>query len=365
MRGLPRVVREALTKARDSALLAVEVYNKPAVTFKSGAYITLMVIAWTAILHAVFFRRKIKPYYRKASGRYERRDGDCRHWELEECLRQYYGNDTGNPIRKNLEFFIPLRNKIEHRSLPELDSTIFGECQAMLLNFDDFIEREFGPKWCIRQCLSFALQMYPTSENLAQAVKRNRGAQTAADFIQQYRSSLDPGVCSSGQYAFKAFLIQVANHPGQDALAIQFRHYDKLTEQEKAEVDKLAVLVKYKHVPVDNLDTIRAGEVCKRVQKALGNPKVMRGLKQIDKYNMGWHTMCWRHFKVRPLGDSARPEQTESRYCIYDKRHNDYGYTDVWVNLLVDESKEGHLYERLYAKHGISVLDPSGGRRVE
>ena len=33
MRGLPRKVKGALEKARDSALLAVEVYNKPAVKF--------------------------------------------------------------------------------------------------------------------------------------------------------------------------------------------------------------------------------------------------------------------------------------------------------------------------------------------
>ena len=56
MRGLPRTVREGLDKARDSALLAVEVYNKPAVKFKSGGYITLMIIAWTSLFHAIFFR---------------------------------------------------------------------------------------------------------------------------------------------------------------------------------------------------------------------------------------------------------------------------------------------------------------------
>jgi len=39
MRGLPRKVKGALEKARDSALLAVEVYNKAAVKFKSGGYI--------------------------------------------------------------------------------------------------------------------------------------------------------------------------------------------------------------------------------------------------------------------------------------------------------------------------------------
>jgi len=35
MRGLPRKAKGALEKARDSALLAVEVYNKPAVKLPS------------------------------------------------------------------------------------------------------------------------------------------------------------------------------------------------------------------------------------------------------------------------------------------------------------------------------------------
>ncbi len=351
MRGHPRAVREFLQKARDSALLAVEVYNKPAVSFKSASYITLMIIAWTALFHAVFFRRKIKPYRRKPNGRFVRVDGEPYHWKLAECLQQYYGSDTGNPVRKNLEFFIPLRDKIEHRSLPELDSSIFGECQAMLLNFDECIEQEFGARWYIRQFLSFALQMYPTSENLTQAVGRNRAVYAAAEFVRQYRSALDPAVYASGKYAFKAFLIQVANHPSQDAVAIQFVHYDKLTEQEKAEVDRLVVAVKYKQPSIANADNIRAGEVCKRVQEAFGNPKVTRGSKQINKYNQGWHTKCWARFEVRPSSGSAHPEQTDTRYCIYDKRHEDYGYTVEWVNLLIENFKDDKLYEELYSRN--------------
>ena len=211
MKGLPRAVKDALQKARDSALLAVEIYNKPAVTFKSGGYITLMVIAWTSLFHAIFYRKGVKPYYRKPNRRYERVDGDYRHWELGECLKQYYGDDTGNPVRKNIEFFIPLRNKIEHRSLPEIDSSIFGECQAMLLNFDTLLEQELGTRYCLRESLSFALQMFPLTSNLAEAVKRNRAAKAAVEFIEQYRSSISADVHQSGQYAFKAFLIQVAN----------------------------------------------------------------------------------------------------------------------------------------------------------
>jgi hypothetical protein len=350
MRGLPRAVKDALHKARDAALLAVEIYNKPAVSFKSGGYVTLMVIAWTSLFHAVFLRRKVKPYYRNPNGRYVRVDGDYRHWELGECLKEYYGTNTNDPVRKNLEFFIPLRNKIEHRSLPELDSSIFGECQAMLLNFDEALEREFGPKYCIRQCLSFALQIYPSSENLAEAVWRNRSVRSAAEFIEQYRSSISPDVLQSGRYSFKAFLIQVANHQSRDALAIQFRQYDKLSDEEKENVDRFVALHKYKQPTIANADTIRAGEVAKRVQKGLGDPKVSRGGKKVDKFNTTWHTRCWQQFKVRPPSNSEHPEQTEVKYCIYDKRHNDYGYTEEWVKFLINEFKDGKAYDRMFPR---------------
>lgn len=43
-----------LESAIDSALLAVEVYNKPRTSFRSQAYISLMIIAWTRLLHANF-----------------------------------------------------------------------------------------------------------------------------------------------------------------------------------------------------------------------------------------------------------------------------------------------------------------------
>ena len=36
---LPFEVKQMLSKARESALLAVEVYNKPATKFKSGGYV--------------------------------------------------------------------------------------------------------------------------------------------------------------------------------------------------------------------------------------------------------------------------------------------------------------------------------------
>jgi hypothetical protein len=199
--------------------------------------------------------------------------------------------------------------------------------------------------------------MYPTSSNLAEAVKRNRAARAAADFIENYRSSISADILQSGRYAFKAFLIQVANHPSKDALPIQFVNYDKLSDEEKKNVEQLAVLIKNKQVPVANLNTINAGEVSRRVQVAMGNPKVTRGGKERDKFNIAWHTRCWQDFGVRPSKGTARPNETNAKYCIYDSRHNDYGYTEEWVKFLVEKFKDDKAYEELFAqtrqsKHG-------------
>jgi len=345
MRGLPRQAKGALEKALDSALLGVEVYNKPAVKFKSGGYITLMVIAWTALLHAIFFKRKVKPFYKKANGHFEKIEGDFKYWELDECLSQYFQTDTGNPIRKNLEFFIPLRNRIEHRSMPELDASIFGECQAMLLNFDEMVEKEFSARLCLRESLSFALQLFPSSASLAAAIQQNPTTKPVVDFVQQYRSTISAEVAGSGKFAFKAFLIQVGNHESESALPIQFVHYDKLPDEQKKQLSSFAVMVKNREVPVANPDTIRPVDVTKKVQASLGNPQTERSGKLVNRFNLTTHTRCWKRYKARPEGGSGNPEATDWKFCIYDKRHNDYGYTQAWVKFLIEKLKDATEFD--------------------
>ena len=160
------------------------------------------------------------------------------------------------------------------------------------------------------------------------------------DFIQQYRSTISAEVAGSGKFAFKAFLIQVGNHKSESALPIQFVHYDKLPEDQKKQLSNFAVMVKNKEVPVANPDTIRAGDVAMKVQAGLGNPQVERGGKQVNRFNLSLHTRCWKRYKARPDGASTNPEATDWKFCIYDRRHNDYGYTQAWVDFLIEKLKE-------------------------
>lgn len=348
-RGLPNNVKQCLEKSRDSALLAIETYNKPAIKFRSGGYIVLMVIAWTSLFHAIFYRNKTKPYRRKkGSTRFETKEGDYCYWSLDECLQEYFKSDTQNPIRKNLEFFIPLRNKIEHKSLPQIDPDLFAECQAMLLNFDKILELEFGLDYCIRESLSFSLQLFPSSENLAAAIKSNPDAKKVKAFIEKYRSTLTTDILESGQYSFKAFLLQVANHQSKDALPIQFFRYDQLTEEERENVSKFAVLVKEKEKPVSGKDLLLPAKVVKDVQKAIGNPKVERYGGKKDKFNFDTHTRCWKKYNVRPANGATNKSNTDTRYCVYNELSNQYGYTRAWVTFLIEKMKDEDEYNSLY-----------------
>jgi len=94
-----------LQSSIDAALLAVEIYNKPRTTFRSEAYIAMMIIAWTRLFHAYLnVTISDRYYYRnKRNNRYEKIDGERKAWELGTCISEY--GSLSEPVRKNLDFY--------------------------------------------------------------------------------------------------------------------------------------------------------------------------------------------------------------------------------------------------------------------
>jgi Domain of unknown function (DUF3644) len=58
-------VKDNLEKCRTSAIAAVDVYNRPGPRFRTAQYIVLITMAWTALFHALFYRKGKRPWYRK------------------------------------------------------------------------------------------------------------------------------------------------------------------------------------------------------------------------------------------------------------------------------------------------------------
>lgn len=331
-----------LEKAREAALQAVAAYNNPLASFKSGTYVVLMHVAWTALLLAIFHKRRMKPYYRKeGSIRFERIDDRPKVWDLRECVRHYWGG-RDDAVAQNLRFFIGLRNLIEHAGVPGIDLDIFGECQALLFNLEELMEREFGRKYALHESLAISLQFSRMREpSVQQAVRRllRPVPQEIRQYIERFRSSLSADVIGDMAYSHKVFLVPVVwNHRSKDTLAVEFVRYDA---ENTDEYDKLITLIKQKFVPALNVGMLKPSEVAARVATAI-SPK---------RFSVSHHHACaWRHWNVRPGQGASDPAMTVSRYCVYDPVHRDYVYTEDWVQFLISELQKRGVYDTVMGK---------------
>lgn len=349
-RGVSRA-RQLAEKARQAALEAVAAYNNPLASFKSDTYVVLMHVAWTTLLHAIFFKRHIKPYHRKrGSNRFERIDGRPRTWELPECIRRYWPGQT-NAVTENLAFFSGLRDLIEHAHAPELDIDIFGECQAMLLNFEELITQQFGERYALNTSLAFSLQFSRVREPEAHEAMRQllrRAASTdLRAYIDDFRSSLTDEIAGDMAYSYKVFLVPVlANHRTRETLAVEFVHYDP---ENMDDYDRAVALIRQRIVPVINPGRLKPSQVVEQVAPRIA-PKT---------FNVTTHTRCWKYWRVRPRPGSAAPALCETRFCQYDEPHGDYLYTEEWVDFLVSQLTDDETYAAMRSGRQAAIELPS------
>lgn len=344
MRGLPLKSKELLQKARESALLAAEIYNKPLVTFRSGAYIVLMVIAWTALLQAIFIKRHTSYYDKNSRGRYVYIGNEKKAWDTRRCIKEYF-KDSNNPMRKNLEFLVPLRDKLEHRDFKELDEEIFGECQAALMNFEEIFNKEFPKEPRLHQNLVFAIQFStnsPLQQQKAISRKMSTDLVSIKRYIDGYRKSVTKEQWDSQRYSFRIFLVpKVSNNSNTSDAAVEFIKYDQSKPEEMAKLQKIGVLIKEKVienekiVPSQNIYPLKPGDVVKQVKDNINK-----------HFTIANHVNAWKYYKVRPTKGMISRD-TNEEYCIFDKAHNDFVYSQKWVDFLSSELRDEKKYQEI------------------
>lgn len=226
-KGKTKTILEA---SIDSALLAVEIYNKPRTAFRSESYITLMIIAWTRLFHAYFNKTIGDKYYYKEKGKYKIIDDDKKSWELGTCIAKY--NKLSDPVKRNLEFFIKLRNKVEHRHIEkrEVDVLIFGECQSLLFNYETLLISFFGKQYAINEALVYSLQfshLRTDHQITANKAALSKDLTDLVTYIETYRSSLSDPVFNSQEYSIKLIQIPKISNTKKTDAAIEFVRWDE------------------------------------------------------------------------------------------------------------------------------------------
>ena len=336
-------IKSTLESSRDSALLAVEVFNKPRASFRTQTYITLMIIAWTRLLHAYFLKNRGEKHYYKEKGstRYELVDGERKAWELTTCIKEY--GELSSSCVSNLKFFIGLRNKIEHRHIDNktFDMKIFGECQSLLYNYENEITKIFGAEYALHESLAFALQFSMLrSEEQQQSNKRvlSKEMSDLTGFIENFRSKITDEDYDSLEYSVKLIQIPKLSGGSRNDLAVEFLNWNKLSPEEKEEVSKVNAIIREKTVTrtAKNHDCIKAMAVVSKVQ--------LKGYTDFNSYDLKLFCIM---FKIRPYGNEIDdPFDTEGKFCLYDEVHKDYVYTSEWPEYIAYE-----IQTRVWKKH--------------
>jgi hypothetical protein len=218
---------ELITKAKESALCAIKVFNDPLIKFKSEAFIVLMLIAWTYLLHAYYRSKGVDYCYFKRTLKRKTYDktkhGAKKHWELERCL-----NDTACPIDKNtinnLKFLIGLRHEIEHQMTRALDNYLSGRYQACVLNFNYYLKTLFGLQHALDTHLSYSIQFAElTAEQLQVSDTLDSFPQNLRVYIAAFDGALAHEEYNDPRYSYRLlFKKKLVNRPGQADKVVEF-----------------------------------------------------------------------------------------------------------------------------------------------
>jgi len=313
-----------LHKAKEFTLLAVSTYNNPYTEFKTYGFIVNIVIAYTALLHAIFEKQDINYFHHDDAGNLILIDGEEKAWELSECADEYW-RGIESPEKSNIKFLIGLRNKIEHRSLPAIDLAVSGECQSALSNFETILVEEFGDQHALTASLAIAMQLTRISEQaqidaLKQLQKVNY--RVVREYMETYRKDLNDDVIQSQKYRVRAFLVpKLGNHAKSSDLAVEFINVNKLTEEELENYEQGVAFIK----GIENPFKLRPMKVVELV------------CKKINGFNIALHTKCWKYYTARPRHDERN---FKGEYAGFVEGFEGYLYSNQWVNFISRELKD-------------------------
>ena len=305
-----------IDKSREAAMLAVQIYNNPTVTFRTEGYIVNMIIAFTALFHAVFERDNIAYWHKDESGQPLLIEGDKKYWELSECLREYY-KDKQSPEKENLKLCLSIRNKIEHRFYNTMDLSLSGYCQSLLMNYEKLLVVEFGRYFSLGgNHLALALQIssYDGSQNKVLNAIQSKYYDEIKNHIEDYRRKLPVEIVDSERFCFRAFLIpKIGNHESSSDISIEFVNYDASRPDEMEKYEHLIGLIKEKTIQVANQGKYLPGDVVKQI--------IAKGIE----FTIQMHTKAWKLYKVRPK--EKTPIGCNLKFCQFSEPHKNFIYT--------------------------------------
>ncbi|MDQ3691412.1 MAG: DUF3644 domain-containing protein [Chloroflexota bacterium] len=292
-----------------------------------------MHLARLYLLHAELLRDRVDfRYWDNSHKRLVRVDGEPKTWELARCARHRWPADS-EPVLLNLNFFIGLRNRIEHRFQEGIALSVAGHSQALLLNYESELVHQFGSSEGLADRLRFPVFLSSLTDEGIAALKKVRSSipARASRFMDEFHASLDDETAADSRFEFRMYLVPQVGPKTEADMAITFVQARDLSNEQRDVLTELGrtgvVATRTKHVPVQNAGRFRPSDVVARIKQ------------DVPEFTMGDHTWMWHHFTARPQAGSSNPAETDARYCVYDEPVKTHLYTEAWVRKVLREAK--------------------------
>ena len=128
------IQEKLLDKSKEAFLMAIEVYNKPSIKYRVEGFSFFICNAWELMLKSHLLKIGKSIYFA---------DSPNRTISLETCIKLIFTNDK-DPLRKNLEKIVELRNTSTHFITEEYEMVYIPLFQACVFNFIEKISRFHG-----------------------------------------------------------------------------------------------------------------------------------------------------------------------------------------------------------------------------
>lgn len=333
---MPRPPRwqNTLEASIQEACLAVRLYNDSSEARSFESFVIHMHLAWLYLIHAEFIRDDVDFRYwdPRRKNRLQKVDGEPKRWELQRSIEERWKSNN-DPIRANIELFIRLRNRLEHRHT-QADKALMlylsGHAHAYLVNYEKELTSQFGNNHSLAAHLHLPLFVGSLTEEGEQALRRYKKTLPGElqKFVTDYESGLDESVLTDPRYELRLRATLELAPKDPDAIALQFTQYDDLSSDEKEAIEQLGkrgmVITKEKRQNVSGLGKYMASQAAREVREAIS-----------FEFNQHHFTKAWKLNKWRPSQGDPHPQRTNSDFCEYDEPTKTYRYTKACIHYLI------------------------------
>lgn len=168
---------------------AIEIYNKPRISYRDECTVILLVNAWELLLKAVLSKNRIRIYYRK------RHNEPYRTYSLSDSLNRatphFPSSVDFNATAKNLELLVEYRdNAVHFYNEPGFGVIIYALCQTAISNYRDMVKALFDKDLADEINLSLLPLALSTPLDPIEFVRASQNSDATSPSVRQFTARL-------------------------------------------------------------------------------------------------------------------------------------------------------------------------------